>query len=377
MLRMELLARVVEGGIDDGEEAAVLAFACGLAGDSAFLPELHAGARKGEFGGAGLSDIQRSHAVTAYGRVSGAAGIDDLCAILRSRRCGLDTKRAAALALGRTLRDAAPEEAAADRAGKALRECLDKESDTVLRGFAAVALGGARPPRSLPVLMEAIDHGGNIAVKPYCALALGLGARTAGGDEGRRIGIFLRNELDKTNHVELGSAISLALGLAKATDAEEQLLDRVALDRLPAPVRGTAAQGVGLLGTATPKAIEALTAAARTGTAGVLEDSALALGLLGHRAIARDLAAELPLVGSAQAQARVMLALSYLAHTETIEPLLAALRDRTSPPTAREFAAVTLGILGDLRDSDPLFELDAWFNLHATTRATNEIVRLY
>jgi HEAT repeat protein len=315
--------------------------------------------------------------VTAYGRAGGVAAIDDLCAILRSRRSGLDTKRSAALALGRTLREAEVEEASADRAGRALRECFEGENDTVLRGFAAVALGGAKRPQSLPVLMEAIDHGGNAAVKPYCALALGLGARTLGGDEAKRIGTFLKGEQDKAAHLELGTAVSLALGLAKTADAEAMLLERVSFERLPAPARGAAAQAIGLAGTATPGTIDALNAVARSGTAGVLENAALALGLLGRRSVAKELAASLPRLGSAQAQARVMLALSYLAHTESVEPLLTALKDKNSPPTAREFAAVALGIIGDPRDEDPMFALDAWFNVHATTRATNELVRLY
>ncbi|MFI5403586.1 MAG: HEAT repeat domain-containing protein, partial [Planctomycetota bacterium] len=377
LLRAELGTRVTEGGIKDSEEAANLAFACGLSGDLTVVPELARGARTGGFAGEDLTDIERSHAVTALGRAAGAAAIEDLCTVLRSRRSGLDTKRAAALALGRILRENAPEEAAQERAGRSLRECFEKENDTILRGFAAVALGGAQPPRSLPILMEAIDHGGNASVKPYCALALGLGARTLGGDEAKRIGIFLKNELDKASHMELGSALSLGIGLAKAMDHEEWLLERVNRERLPAPARGTAAQAIGLLGNASPEAVTALKEAARTGTPGVLEDAALALRILGQRSIATDLADELPRVGSAQAQARLMLALSYLAHSESVEPLMKALVNKSSPPTAREFAAVALGILGDPRDDDPLFALDAWFNVHATTRATNEFVRLY
>ncbi len=376
-LRMDLLARAEEEDIPDGEEAANLAFACGLAGDPISVPLLLRAARKSELGGDDLTDVERSQAVNALGRAAGAGALGDLCAVLRSRRSGVESKRAAALALGRILRDSPPDDAAQDRAGRALRECFEKENDAILRGFAAVALGGAQPPRSLPLLMEAIDHGGNAAVKPYCAIALGLGARTLGGDEAKRIGIFLKNELEKASHMELGSALSLGVGLAKTVGGEEWLLERVRRERLPAPARGTAAQAIGLLGTVSPEAVAALNEAARTGTPGVLEDAALALGILGHRSIARDLAAELPRVGSAQAQARLMLALSYLAHAETVEPLLKALRDKSSRPTAREFAAVALGILGDPRDDDPLFALDAWFNLHATTRATNELLRLY
>ncbi len=377
-LRMDLVAQLAADRLPDGEEAAHLLYACGIAGDPAAVPELSRAARKGEIGGVRLTDIERSHAVTGLGRTAGYAAVDEIVSTLRSRRSGIETKRAAALALGRLLRDVVqPDPDAAERAGRALRECFEKENDTVLRGFAAVSLGAARPPRSLPLLMEAIDHGGNASVKPYCALALGLGARTAGGDEARKIGNFLRGELDKAAQMELGSALSLGLGLSKASDGEEDLIERLKWPRLPAPVRGTAAQGIGLLGTVTPMGVETLREAASDGTPGVVEDAALALGLLGQRAIAKDLAIRLPRAGSAHAQSRLMLALIYLAHTESVEPLLLVLRDKGTPSTAREFAAVALGILGDPRDEDPLFELDAWFNLHATTRSTHEFIRLY
>jgi HEAT repeat protein len=376
-LRMELVGHVAEGRFDEGEEAAHLVFACGLAGDALVAPELIRAASRAKIGRAKLSDVQRAHAANALALVAGPAAVEPLAALLRSRRSGLETKRATALALGRVLRECELAEDAAARGARALRECFEKENDTILRGFAAVALGAARPPQAVPVLTEAIDHGGNASVKPYCALALGLAARTLGGDEGRRIGTFLRNELDKTNHMELGSALSLALGLAQAEDAEEHLLERIGRERLPAPVRGTAAQALGLVGTASPEAVAALREAAKTGTPGILEDAALGLGLLGQRGVGEELAAALPTVGSAYAQSRLMLALSYLANTETVSPLLKVLRDKRERPTAREFAAAALGLIGDPRDADALFALDAWFNLYATTRATNEVVRLY
>lgn len=378
VLGMQLVASAAADDLTGGEEAVHLLHACGIAGTPAAGPELEEAACKGEIGGVELTDSERSHAVWALGRACGIAAVDDLVTTLRSRKSGLETKRAAALSLGRLLREA-PEgdEGEADRAERALRECFEKENDTVLRGFAAVGLGAARQPRSLPLLMDAIDHGGNAAVKPYCAIALGLFARTAGGDEARKIGNFLRSELAKAAQLDLGSALALGLGLAKATDGEEDLLERVKWERLPAPTRGAAAQGLGLLGTVTPLGIDALKVAASEGGPGVLEEAALALGLLGHRTIARDLATRLPRAPSAHVQSRLMLALIYLAHTESVEPLLNVLRDKGTPSTAREFAAVALGMLGDPRDEDLLFELDAWFNLHATNATSNEFVRLY
>ena len=72
-----------------------------------------------------------------------------------------------------------------------------------------------------------------------------------------------------------------------------------------------------------------------------------------------------------------MLALAHLDHSAAVEPLLEVLRDQRAPTLVREFAAVALGLMGDRRTRDPLFAVDAWFNYFATTRATNEFIRLY
>ena len=37
----------------------------------------------------------------------------------------------------------------------------------------------------------------------------------------------------------------------------------------------------------------------------------------------------------------------------------------------------TLALMGDRREKDVLFDLDAYFNLYATTPATHELMRLY
>ena len=53
------------------------------------------------------------------------------------------------------------------------------------------------------------------------------------------------------------------------------------------------------------------------------------------------------------------------------------LKDASLRPSVREFAAAALGILGDRRERDELFAVDAHFNFLATTFATSELVRLY
>ncbi|MHC4491544.1 MAG: HEAT repeat domain-containing protein, partial [Planctomycetota bacterium] len=99
--------------------------------------------------------------------------------------------------------------------------------------------------------------------------------------------------------------------------------------------------------------------------------------LMGQRAVAKDLVALLPKAGSSQTQGRIILALSYLNHSAAVKPLLTVLNDRHQATLGREFAAVALGLLGDRRDEDLLFRLDAHFNFFSGTRASRELVRLY
>jgi len=185
LLRMRLLGRTM-ARVADGEDAANLAFACGLAADPMAVPELVRGARKGVFAGRRLTDVERSHAVQALGLSGDPGVVSTLEMVLRSRRVGLQSRRGAALALARVLREEQPSTAAVDRAEGILVRVLSKSSDTLLRGYCALALGGARPPRALLPLREAIDHGGNMDLKPFCALALGLAARSMREEHARR-----------------------------------------------------------------------------------------------------------------------------------------------------------------------------------------------
>jgi len=378
LLRMQLLGRTM-ARVADGEDAANLAFACGLAADPMAVPELTRGARKGIFAGRRLSDVERSHAIQALG-LSGDPGVlATLEMVLRSRRVGLQSRRGAALALGRVLREEQPPTAAADRAVATLVGVFSKSSDPLLRGFCALALGGARPPRALIPLREAIDHGGNMDLKPFCALALGLAARTLPEKrERRRTQAFLAEELGKTHAAELEAALSLALGLAEAHEARPLLLERLKSRSSPAPARGAAAQALGLLGDPDPEVLKTLRQVMKRESSGpLLEDTVLALGLLGRRSVAADLVKLLARAGSSQVQGRLILALAHLDHSAAVDPLLEVVTNRRQRPLVREFAAVALGLLGDRRVIDPFFEIDAYFNYCATTRATHEWLRLY
>lgn len=363
--------------VDDEEEGAALALACGLSEDAMVLPELLTAARRADLGGVDLNDIARAHAVTALGHSGQASVSPTLRYVLVSARASLETRRAAALSLGRLLRRGILDETAARQASGDLLEAFRLSNDPVLRGFCAVAMGSSTEPLCIEEMARAIDHGGAAEVKPFAALGLACLARGRETDAAKRIRALLRDELEKTNDPELQAAFSIAVGLAGASDARKALIERVS-SRLPAPSRAAAAQALGLLGAATPDVVAVLQDALLSDTRGeIAQDAALALGLLGQRGVVRRVAAMLRDSESEFRLGRLMLSLGYLGGPEAAAALLEILRDGKERGIVREFAAAALGLIGDPRERDLLMSLDADFNYFATLAASNEILRLF
>jgi hypothetical protein len=373
-LSMFLFSRLGAGKLTS-DEAANLLFALGLAGNPIAVPELLQAVRKGTLGKKRLSDTARAHATMALARIGDSASADLLASVLRSRGAGLEVRRSAALGLARLLRERDLPKSDREFAGKALRRAFDKGRDTAVRGFAALAMGGAKEPFGLAALQEAIDHGGNATLKPFCALALGLAARTK---DDRKLRSFLVEELSKTNDAEQGAALSIAVGLSDAEESRDMMLKRVTDKSLAMRMRGAAAQSLGLMSArddATGRTLEEV--ALKATDPRLLEDVVLALGLIGRRGAARQLAEMLHNSKSGLLQGRLCLALSHLDHEVSVDALLKLLKDKRARSLVREFAAVGLGLMGDRREVDYLFDIDAYFNFYSTTIATHELVRLY
>jgi HEAT repeat protein len=373
-----LLERASARGAD-ADEAALLSIACGYATDPLVAPEIVRAVRRSEMGGSELSDGIRSQAVYALAHCGQPGAGPALRFALGSRRAGIETRRAAALGLGRLLRLGLLSGDDLEKAPLELLRMWRDTNDAVLKGFCAVALGSTSLPAAIEELSASIDHGGNAGAKPYAALGLALMARRGDGDAtATRIRDFLAEELAKTNDPDLGSALSIAVGLAGGTGGRDPLLDRLGHKAFPDEVRGAAAEGLGILGDEAPPVLKALRAALDPGESAALTgDAALALGLLGQRSVARELLPLLRASTSEAVQGRILLALGHLSNRETAEPLIGIVRDPTEKPIVREYAAVALGMLGDARDRDLLFSLDADFNYFATVSASRELIRLY
>ena len=377
-LVMSILLRLGQGRKLQAEDAANVVYACGLSNDPIAAPELIPIVRKGMLGTNRAGEMPRSHAALALGRCDERGSVPILALVVTSRSAGVNTRRSAALALGRLLREADLERDRARMAERALRRIFEKGRDPVVRGFAALGLGGSKEPAGILELKTAIDHGGNADIKPYCALALGLAARTLDDRRGRALRTFLREEFSKTKERDLSAALALGLGIAGDKAATDDLLEQLELRRLTARQRGGAAQALGLIRSNNPAVAKALEKVLREErNPELLGDAALALGLMGRRGVVKQLLDLLESTKSSRVQARICLSLGHLDAAGSVAPLLEILQDTKRRTLVREFAAVALGIMGDRREADPLFALDCYFNFLATTLATNEITRLY
>jgi len=380
MIVMQLSGRAAGKGFSS-EEAGNLAYALGLTQSQMAAPELSRAVRKRRLGGDRLSDVGRAHAAQGLAFMGDPHACRALIALLQSRSAGVQARRSAALGLGRLL-DADAREAKLDddlraRTRKALFKSLDKDKDMMVRAFCAVALGSVRGSEALGALDRAIRDGGRVTIKPFCALGVGLWARRAPVATRTRAHEILHRELNGAREPQYTAALCIAAGLAGAKDLREDMLSLLTRKGKPLAVRGAAAEGLGLLGgnAAVAKELEAILKAGKKPE--LLQDAALALGLMGRRAAVGDLARALRTTRSTAVQSRIILALGHLGHLGAVDPLLTILKDPAETTLIREFAAVALGLMGDRRERDPLFELDAWFNFYATTRATNEFLRLY
>jgi len=115
----------------------------------------------------------------------------------------------------------------------------------------------------------------------------------------------------------------------------------------------------------------------REGRPELVEGATIGLGLLGRRGVAPVLVKGLENASTGILQGAFTMALGNLGQSGAVDPLLEALRNKRTKRVVRDLAAVALGLLGDPRDDDVLFELDAYFNYFATTTLTHELLTIF
>lgn len=363
--------------LSSADEATALLLACAITRHPCALPPLLEAAHTARLGPNRLHDVGRAQAVLGLGLLGDPSAIPAVSKILGSRRTGTHTRRSAALALGHLLRRPDVPAPHRKRAEQALLRGFDKIREPVGRAFCVVALGTAYEPFGLDVLRDTVANKGHTPEGPFAALALGLAADRLPRKEQAATRTFLARELRDAKHANARAALALAVGLAGGKDAQEVLVAVVKKERGRAPVRGPAIQGLGLIGDINPDLEKMLVTTIDDGAHEVVEDSALALGLLGWRRTATLLVDKLRDTKSVPVQVHMVAALSHLGGTVAVEPLIALLANGAKKHTQRASAASALGILAGERDHDPLFEIDAFTNPYALTAATRAVVLVY
>jgi HEAT repeat protein len=334
-------------------------------------------ARTGSVSRRNLHDVARSHAALALACSDDEAAVPVLAKLLKSRKTGLHTRRGAALALGLMLRDGKLSEEMRAGARSTIEYGLAKGRDPLVRGFCAVAMGAALEPFGIERLEAAVEDTGLGVARSFAALGLGLAGWRLEGRDTHGIRQLLAERLAKERDTQVVAALSIAAGLSGSEEAREALFARLESKRLDPAVRGPAIQALGLLRKRTPRIEETLIRALDEGPDEVVEDAALALGMLGTRSTALVLVDKLSRTRSESVQAHMVAALAHLGASNAVEPLLEIVEDQSLKPSIRRSAIVALGILLDDRETDILFDIDAHTNPYALTPASRALVLPY
>jgi HEAT repeat protein len=367
------LAARCKGDHGSWDEGAALALALGLSESTLLLPELMEAAVNGRLCGESLGDVARSHAILALGRTKSPAALEALGRILGARRTGTESRRSAALAMGCLLRDGGIGADDARPAARELAKALETARDPLVRGYSAVALGAGRPPQELPLLQESARRGDPV-VRAFAALGVGLAAREIGGAESRVLRALLSDELQKARDPELVSSLMVASGLAGAQESVPGLLARLEDPRSTEALRTAAAEALGMIAAPSAQVTEALRAALLAPEVHLARAAAESLGMLGDRNSAVRVLALLDETRNAHLHSHMAAAIGLAGSPTAAAPMLGLLKNEGATTLARADAALALGLLGDLRDTDTLLRFGAWFNVDATTVATHEIL---
>ncbi|MBI1852380.1 MAG: HEAT repeat domain-containing protein [Planctomycetes bacterium] len=293
----------------------------------------------------GQSDVRRASALESLGRRGARAGLPLAMRALRDG--GRESARSAALALGRLV-SSADSRVVAEIGVLAERH----DRDPITRGIACLALGALGGRDAQEILGRVIQRDRSDAAQ-FSAIALGFLARTttptvtAMGETATSILLASMASADQRG-ADFRAAVALALGLARAHDAEEEL--HVMLnspgDKL-VRVRGSAAIALGLLGSHV--AVPDIAALTRRCGIEQLPQCGVGLALLSRRQSAAEIEARLFSAETDVERVAAVATLGSIRSLDSVPVLVAAARDRSSSESLRSAAISALGRIVDAR----------------------------
>jgi HEAT repeat protein len=253
-----------------------------------------------------------------------------------------------------------------DKIDGEIRETLKRiaeEGDQQSRNFAMIALGqvgghvgqgedaekGIKECRDdlLTFLTKGKNH-----IRPWAGLGIGVMERAildnsqSGFTPSGVSKDALRSTLKDSSSPSHTGAYSIALGIAKDTEAKELLRDK--LKNAPGDeAKGNVAVSLGLIDAR--EAIKDIQDIVRESKykPDLLKQAAIGLGLLGDKDLVPELVKMLEEAKGYSSQAAIASALGFIGDSRSIDPLVEMLKRKDITDSARGFAAVALGIVAD------------------------------
>ena len=250
---------------------------------------------------------------------------------------------------------------------KELSRIAKQSADNQTEFFALIALGemgsraGAGGNRALQSkaekeILTALARGKG-QKQPWAALALGVygnALNASGAGVPPNVVLAVRNEAKKEKAPALIGGYAIALGLLKDTESQDELLEMLNKKEFSTDeARGNISVGLGLM--EATAAVEILNETIKKSKfrPDLLQQAAIALGLLGDKTAVPELVTMLQEAKGLSAQAAIASALGFIGDKNSVEPLtkmLLGTSDRKATDVARGFSAVALGIVCDKED---------------------------
>ncbi len=308
--------------------------------------------------------VRRAYAAQALAHIGDPVSLPVL------RKVALDSedhaRRAAILALG-SIADSDDEETI-----DVLVHVLHRSKDDASSCMAALSIGRIGGSRARRALTWAYEKG-NIRVRPFGAIGLGLLSRHAGQQEAVR---SLLDDLDHRRNARLRASICVGVALARDPKAAPILREIVA-DKSHPGLRAHAAFALGMCGDRERDAPTLRSVLEDTRDPDLQRETALALGLLGDREALRILIDVVRDGTSSHAQGSAAVAVGRIGGRESAEALIALLDDDDATTRARAMAAVGLGMLLDRTQGHGLAPIGADLSWYVFTPTVLEVLSIH
>ena len=241
------------------------------------------------------------------------------------------------------------------KACKALQKAFDRGKEQQTRYFAAIALGQIGGQLNKEFLRKRLNASRTQALhKPWLSLGLAVLAWNERQKDATELNESTADDIARamrdTASPLLAAGHAISLGLLRAHDHGDAILDRLLRHKSDEEPAGYFAVALGLLGFTDAKMEigDIIDRAKRRNI--LLTQASISLGLLGDREISRKLVKRLDGKATVAVYASLSQALGYIGDRHAIHPLVGLLADSKKQPLSRAFAAAALGRIGDKED---------------------------